>query len=172
MRLRAFSAARRRASGSRLLTLRCPTRAAGVLAILMVAAVLQVPSVVSLAPIARADDTPPKAAATEQEALKAAAESGEPVEVLAERGESRTVRALPNGRMEVEEHIRPIRTRKDGEWADIDTTLHRSGDAVVPGATTVGLTFSGGGSGTDGADDAGRSQAGVDVAAGTAGADP
>lgn len=113
----------------------------------MVAAVLQVPSAVSLAPIARADETSPKAAATEQEALKAAAESGEPVEVLAERGESRTVRALPNGRMEIEQHIQPIRTRKDGTWADIDTTLHRSGEAIVPAATAVGLRFSGGGSG-------------------------
>ncbi|MBO2458109.1 LamG domain-containing protein [Actinomadura violacea] len=112
----------------------------------MVAALLQVPMVVS-APVARADDAAPESAATEEQAAKAARESGQPVEVLAERGETRTVRALPNGRMEVEEHIQPIRARKDGKWADIDTTLRRSGEVIVPGATAVGLRFSGGGSG-------------------------
>ncbi|MEU6745341.1 LamG-like jellyroll fold domain-containing protein [Spirillospora sp. NPDC046719] len=112
----------------------------------MVAALLQIPGVTS-APIAHAEEAAPKAAATEEQAFKAAQTSGEPVEVLAERGESRTVRALPNGRMEIEQHIQPIRTRKDGTWADIDTTLRRSDEAIVPAATAVGLTFSGGGSG-------------------------
>ncbi|NEA21109.1 LamG-like jellyroll fold domain-containing protein [Actinomadura bangladeshensis] len=96
---------------------------------------------------ARAGEQGPKPAVTEEQALKAARESGAPVEVLAGRGESRTVRALPNGRMEVEQHIRPIRARQGGGWADIDTGLRRSGADVVPAATTVGLRFSGGGDG-------------------------
>ncbi|MFE9107617.1 LamG domain-containing protein [Actinomadura geliboluensis] len=112
----------------------------------MAAALLQVLSLVT-ASAARAEEASPKAAATEEQALRAARESGEPVEVLAGRGESRTVRALPGGRMEIEEHLQPIRTRQGGSWVAIDTGLHRSGDDVVPGATTVGLKFSGGGSG-------------------------
>ncbi|TDC00115.1 LamG domain-containing protein, partial [Actinomadura bangladeshensis] len=110
------------------------------------AALLQVPGL-SATPSARAGEQGPKAAVTEEQALAAARESGAPVEVLAGRGESRTVRALPNGRMEVEQHVRPIRARKGGGWADIDTGLRRSGADVVPTATTVGLRFSGGGSG-------------------------
>ncbi|MDL4813145.1 hypothetical protein [Actinomadura opuntiae] len=137
---------RRRAPGFRSLVLRRSAWSAGLLVVLLVAALLQLPGMVA-APVARADDTAPKTAATEEQAVKAARESGEPVEVLAERGETRTVRALPNGRMQVEQHIQPIRTRKGGGWAGIDTTLHRSGEAIVPGATTVGLSFSGGGSG-------------------------
>ncbi|NKZ07307.1 LamG domain-containing protein [Actinomadura latina] len=107
---------------------------------------LQAPGVVA-APPALGDDQAPRTAATEAQAVRAARDSGAPVEVLAGRGESRTVRALPNGRLEVEQHIRPIRARQDGGWADIDTGLRRSGADVVPGATTVGLRFSGGGDG-------------------------
>lgn len=118
---------------------------AGVLTVSTAAALLQVPGM-SATP-ARAGEQGPKPAVTEEQALKAARESGAPVEVLAGRGESRTVRALPNGRMEVEQHIRPIRARQGGGWADIDTGLRRSGADVVPAATTVGLRFSGGGDG-------------------------
>ncbi|WP_165978078.1 LamG-like jellyroll fold domain-containing protein [Actinomadura darangshiensis] len=114
------------------------------LALTMVAAVLQVPMASPLpGPVAHADE--PKAAATEQQAVAVAKQTGDPVEVISRRGESRTVRALPNGRIEVEQHVQPIRARQGGEWADIDTALHRSGDAIVPAATTVGLRFSTGG---------------------------
>ncbi|MEU8800908.1 hypothetical protein [Spirillospora sp. NPDC048819] len=119
---------------------------AGVFAVLMVASLLQVPGLAA-APFAQADERAPEAAVTEEQAVKAARQSGEPVEVLAERGESRTVRALPNGRMEIEQRLRPIRARQGGGWADIDTGLRREGDVVVAAATTVGLKFSGGGNG-------------------------
>ncbi|MGH8966590.1 MAG: LamG domain-containing protein, partial [Actinomycetes bacterium] len=89
----------------------------------------------------------PKGKATQERALAAARESGDPVEILSRRGETRTVRALPNGRIEVEQHVQPIRARRGGEWADIDTTLRRSGEAIVPVASTVGLRFSAGGDG-------------------------
>lgn len=40
-----------------------------------------------------------------------------------------------------------MRTRVDGKWQDIDTTLTKRADGTVtPKATTIGLTFSGGGS--------------------------
>ncbi|MEU5991349.1 LamG-like jellyroll fold domain-containing protein [Spirillospora sp. NPDC047418] len=116
----------------------------------LVAGLLQVPVIAGVSqPVARADEGKPVStgAVTEQEAMTAAARSGKPVEILSRRGESRTVRALPNGRVEVEQHVQPIRTRKGGKWVEIDTGLHRSDGAVVPAATTVGLRFSAGGDG-------------------------
>ncbi|TYB40135.1 LamG domain-containing protein [Actinomadura chibensis] len=134
------------ASVLRSLLWRRPASLAHLLVLVMVAALVQVP-LLSVLPSPAVHAAEPRAEATEEQALAAARRSGEPVEVLAGRGEDRTVRALPNGRMEVEQHIQPIRARQDGEWAAIDTGLQRSGDGVVPGATTVGLRFSGGGSG-------------------------
>ncbi|MGY4983580.1 LamG domain-containing protein, partial [Streptomyces sp. 900105755] len=81
------------------------------------------------------------------EALAQAARTGKPVEIVSLRGESSEVYATPEGHLEAREHLRPVRTRVDGAWRDIDTTLIRGANgAVAPRATTVGLTFSGGGS--------------------------
>ncbi|MGP4027588.1 LamG-like jellyroll fold domain-containing protein [Actinomadura sp. 3N407] len=112
---------------------------------MLVAGLVQVPVAVVPGAAAHADE--PKTAATEQKAVAQARRSGEPVEITSRRGETRTVRALPNGRIEVEERVQPIRARRGGKWVDIDTTLRRSGGAVVPGASTVKLEFFGGGDG-------------------------
>ncbi|MFG2090684.1 MULTISPECIES: LamG-like jellyroll fold domain-containing protein [unclassified Spirillospora] len=113
---------------------------------MLVAGFLQVPAgLVMREPAAHADE--PRVEASEKEALATAKQTGEAVEIASRRGETRTVRALPNGRIEIEQRVQPIRARQGGEWVDIDTTLRRSGDVVVPGATTVGLKFSGGGNG-------------------------
>lgn len=78
-------------------------------------------------------------------ALTKAARTGKLVEIASLRGESSEVYATPEGHLEAREHLRPVRTRVDGEWRDIDTTLARGANgAVAPKATTVGLTFSGG----------------------------
>ncbi|MEV3872979.1 LamG-like jellyroll fold domain-containing protein [Streptomyces sp. NPDC049906] len=62
------------------------------------------------------------------------------------RSESGEVFATPRGTLEAREYLRPVRTRVDGEWKDLDTTLRRATDgSVVPGAASVGLEFSGGG---------------------------
>jgi hypothetical protein len=80
-------------------------------------------------------------------ALAKAARTGKPVEITSMRGESSEVYALPEGHLEAREHLRPVRTRVDGAWRTIDTTLTRGADGTVaPRVTTVGLTFSGGGS--------------------------
>ncbi|MFG2463473.1 LamG-like jellyroll fold domain-containing protein [Streptomyces sp. NPDC048523] len=81
------------------------------------------------------------------QALAEAARTGERVEIASLRGESSEVFATPEGKLEAREHLRPVRTRVDGKWRDIDTTLARRPDGMVaPAATTVGLAFSGGGS--------------------------
>ncbi|WP_416985061.1 type II toxin-antitoxin system HicB family antitoxin [Streptomyces sp. T028] len=87
------------------------------------------------------------AAGEDAKVLAEAARTGKPVEIVSLRGESSEVYATPEGHLEAREHLRPVRTRLDGEWRDIDTTLTRDADGtVVPKATTVGLTFSAGGS--------------------------
>lgn len=110
------------------------------------AGLLQVLAVVS-APAYADEPADSRVAATEGEASKAAAKSGKRVEVLAKRGERRTVMALPSGGFEVIEHLRPVRTRQGGKWQDVDLALARSGDALVPKATTVRVRFSPGGEG-------------------------
>ncbi|NEB02592.1 LamG-like jellyroll fold domain-containing protein [Streptomyces sp. SID13726] len=81
------------------------------------------------------------------QALAEAERTGKPVEITSLRGESSEVFATPEGTLEAREHLRPVRTRVDGEWRDIDTSLVRRADGTVaPAVTAVGLAFSGGGS--------------------------
>ncbi|MFF4162162.1 LamG-like jellyroll fold domain-containing protein [Streptomyces sp. NPDC001741] len=92
------------------------------------------------------------AAATEAEALALARRTGRDVEVLALRGESSEVYATPSGALEAREHLRPVRTRIDGEWHPVDTRLAAVGSGpdqgmIAPAAAAVGLAFSGGGDG-------------------------
>jgi hypothetical protein len=85
-------------------------------------------------------------AASESAALAKARSSGSPVEVGALRGESREVYAQPDGTFEAVQHLRPVRTRQGGKWVPIDTTLKKRADGSVgPVASSVDLTFSGGG---------------------------
>ncbi|MDR6979451.1 hypothetical protein J2X68_006187 [Streptomyces sp. 3330] len=86
------------------------------------------------------------AAPTTQDALAEAKRSGKSVEVDSLRSESGDVYATPDGNLEAREYLRPVRTRVGGEWKPVDTDLAKTSEgAVAPGATTVGLEFSGGG---------------------------
>ncbi|MFE0629001.1 LamG-like jellyroll fold domain-containing protein [Streptomyces sp. NPDC058864] len=87
-------------------------------------------------------------APTEEAALAEADSTGRKVEVTSLRNESEEVYATPDGKLESVQHLRPVRARVDGRWADIDNTLVRGdGGRVAPKAAAVGLTFSGGGQG-------------------------
>ncbi|MER6270534.1 LamG-like jellyroll fold domain-containing protein [Streptomyces sp900105755] len=95
-----------------------------------------------------ADDATAATAATEEEALAAARRSGQNVEVVSLRGESSDTYATPDGHLEAREYLRPVRTRIDGTWRPVDTALAKADDGMVaPKAATVGLEFSGGGTG-------------------------
>lgn len=81
-------------------------------------------------------------------AQKLARSSDAPVEITGMRGEAREVYAEPDGSFTAVEHLQPVRTRRDGKWVDLDTTLKKRSDGTVaPVATTAGMSFSGGGTG-------------------------
>ncbi|MFF9018488.1 LamG-like jellyroll fold domain-containing protein [Streptomyces sp. NPDC014870] len=104
-----------------------------------------------MAAVRAAETAPPAgapAARDEDSAIAEAHRTGKKVEVLSLRGESRDVFATPDGSLEAREHLRPVRTRVNGAWRDVDTTLVSSGAGMVaPKTASVGLEFSAGGEG-------------------------
>ncbi|MGW1228319.1 LamG-like jellyroll fold domain-containing protein [Streptomyces sp. NPDC002530] len=84
-------------------------------------------------------------------AQQAAAEKGAPVEVLNLRDERSTTTANPDGTFTVKTAVQPVRTRKNGAWTDIDTTLVKQADgSYAPKAAVTAMSFSGGGDTTFG----------------------
>ncbi|MGI5171431.1 fibronectin type III domain-containing protein [Spirillospora sp. CA-253888] len=81
----------------------------------------------------------------EEKALTTAQQTGQPVEIESRRSEYSTVTALPDGRFEQLEHVRPVRVRRGPDWIPADSRLRWQGDRVVPQAATAALRFSGGG---------------------------
>ncbi|MFI7426744.1 RICIN domain-containing protein [Micromonospora sp. NPDC049836] len=91
-------------------------------------------------------------AATDTEASTATAatalarRTGRRIEITGERTETTQVFANPSGTRTMEQHVVPVRTRRDGRWVPIDTRLVRAADgSVAPGATVTDLRLSGGG---------------------------
>ncbi|WJY53602.1 FG-GAP-like repeat-containing protein [Streptomyces chengbuensis] len=84
----------------------------------------------------------------EDYALQQAASTGQPYELTSARTESSDTWALPDGTWSVKRHGTPVRMLKDGAWVPTDPTLALGADGrVVPKASTVVVSFSGGGSG-------------------------
>ncbi|MEU4807186.1 LamG-like jellyroll fold domain-containing protein [Actinosynnema sp. NPDC023587] len=116
---------------------------------------LAVQTVVGLAPaaIAQSEVTPPVApqaadvrTAGEKTALVEAQRTGEPVPVADKLTETSTVLVNPDGTSTLRSHAKPVRTRKNDTWQDIDTTLARATDGTLaPAATPIDVSFSGGG---------------------------
>ncbi|MEN8652372.1 LamG-like jellyroll fold domain-containing protein [Streptomyces sp. 21So2-11] len=121
----------------------------GVLMAGLTAALVGLPSGASgiVPDAAAAAPTTTKSAQGEQAAQNAAAKSGAPVEVLALRDERTETFANPDGTFTAKEYVQPVRTRKNGKWADLDTTLAKQiNGSYAPVAATTGMAFSGGGS--------------------------
>jgi len=116
---------------------------------MVVAALVGVPSAANAANRPAADSRgarPGQADVGEDAAGAAARASGRPVEATALRTETRRVFGNPDGTFTLEQHLRPVWVRRGSGWAPVDTTLRRAADGTVtPGATRVGLVFSGGG---------------------------
>ncbi len=87
-------------------------------------------------------------AADEAAALVEAADSGHPVEVLSQRTETSQTFANPDGQFTEDTYAVPQWVRQDNKLVDIDTDLVKNEDGTLsPGATEVGIRFSGGGDG-------------------------
>ncbi|MFF3610070.1 LamG-like jellyroll fold domain-containing protein [Streptomyces sp. NPDC002463] len=92
------------------------------------------------------DGSQPAADTPESIALREAKDRGQPVDVPSMRDEFSEVTARPDGMLESVTHVQPVRTRKDGHWVGVDTTLQAAPDGMVePKAVLPGLAFSGGG---------------------------
>ncbi|ARX86002.1 hypothetical protein SMD44_05471 [Streptomyces alboflavus] len=95
-----------------------------------------------------ATEKAPRAAFTDDEATRRADASGKRIEVLGRRTERGQAFANPDGTFTVKEFAQPVRTRKGGAWADIDTTLVKQPNgSLAPKATPTAVTLSGGGEG-------------------------
>jgi hypothetical protein len=79
---------------------------------------------------------------TEAAAVAAARTSGHRVEVTSLRGETKEVYALPSGAFELVQHLRPVRTRKEGQWVPVDTTLRRLPHRLTSGFPAAGRSRS------------------------------
>lgn len=78
-------------------------------------------------------------------AVKAAKASGSAVEVGSLRGESSETYANADGSFTSVQHLRPVRTRRDGKWIALDSTLQRGTDGVVrPVASSLDIQIEGG----------------------------
>ncbi|MGY5034380.1 LamG-like jellyroll fold domain-containing protein [Streptomyces sp. 900116325] len=65
------------------------------------------------------------------------------------RDERSTTVANPDGTFTTTTAVQPVRTRKDGKWTDIDTTLVQQKDgSYAPKAAVTAMSFSGGGATT------------------------
>ncbi len=72
--------------------------------------------------------------------------TGKRVAATLEQSEVRDVYANPDGSFTAELRITPVRVRRGSGWVPVDTTLRQRADGgVEPGATTIPVTFSGGG---------------------------
>lgn len=120
---------------------------------LAVAAALSIPTALTPLTIAHAEPSEPAVGAglhtaAEAAALSEAADSGEAVEVVAQRTETSQVFANPSGTMTVDTYATPQWTRQGNRLVKIDTALKSEpGGRISPAATSVDLSFSGGGTG-------------------------
>ncbi|MFF7135203.1 MULTISPECIES: LamG-like jellyroll fold domain-containing protein [unclassified Streptomyces] len=75
-----------------------------------------------------------------------AKKSRKAVEIQSLRDERSTTVANPDGTFTTKQYVQPVRTRKDGKWTDIDTTLvKQKNGTLAPKAATTAMSFSGGG---------------------------
>ncbi|MFD9046374.1 DNRLRE domain-containing protein [Streptomyces zaomyceticus] len=84
----------------------------------------------------------------QESASSKAKETGRRVEVLADRTETSQLFANPSGSFTQEQYAMPRWTRQDNKLVSIDTELAPTADGrVSPKATSVGISFSAGGTG-------------------------
>lgn len=84
----------------------------------------------------------------EDKALQDAKATGVPVELVSARTEASDTWVRPDGKFSVKEYGSPVRVMRNGTWVATDPTLVFAADgSVKPKATSVMVSFSGGGTG-------------------------
>ncbi|KJK54872.1 VCBS repeat-containing protein, partial [Saccharothrix sp. ST-888] len=74
--------------------------------------------------------------------------TGKPAAVDALTTETALTQVNPDGTLTTVDRIQPVRTKRNGTWADLDATLHKNVDGTLsPAVSSTGLAISGGGSG-------------------------
>ncbi|MEV0567390.1 LamG-like jellyroll fold domain-containing protein [Dactylosporangium sp. NPDC050588] len=74
--------------------------------------------------------------------------TNKPVEITQRRTETTEFFINPSGTYTMKQFAAPVRVQQDGKWSDIDLTLIRDAKGVVrPKASSVDVSFSGGGKG-------------------------
>ncbi|MGP3634109.1 LamG-like jellyroll fold domain-containing protein [Streptomyces sp. 24-1644] len=107
------------------------------------------PAVSGGLPQAAAASAQDSTAAGTEAAQEAAADTDAPVEILSLRDERTSTVANPDGTFTTTTAVQPVRTRKNGEWTDIDTTLVKQKDgSYAPKAAVTAMSISGGGATT------------------------
>lgn len=97
---------------------------------------------------AAADPVADGSTSEEDYALEQAQTTGQPYELISARTESSDTWAQPDGSFSVKRYGTPIRMLRNGAWIATDPTLAPGADGrIAPKASTVAVTFSGGGSG-------------------------
>ncbi|MEU8512046.1 RICIN domain-containing protein [Kitasatospora sp. NPDC048722] len=82
------------------------------------------------------------------DALAKARSTGKPVVVDAMTDVASKTVANPNGTLSTTDNALPVRVKRNGGWADIDSTLRQNPDGTVsPAVAGTALTLSGGGTG-------------------------
>ncbi|MFC8260734.1 DNRLRE domain-containing protein [Streptomyces sp. NPDC057291] len=87
----------------------------------------------------------PAEAADESAARLKARTQHRRIEVLGDRTADSTTWALPSGSLQTEAYSGPIRIKKDGAWAGINTALADAGAALEPKAAAADIAVSDGG---------------------------
>ncbi|MGW3647093.1 DNRLRE domain-containing protein [Streptomyces sp. NPDC000878] len=67
------------------------------------------------------------------------------IEVLSARTADSTTYALPDGQLQTQAYAGPVRTKVDGVWKDIDTSLSDTGADLTPAAVPADVAVSDGG---------------------------
>ncbi|GAA1392372.1 hypothetical protein GCM10009639_23880 [Kitasatospora putterlickiae] len=82
------------------------------------------------------------------DAIGTAKSTGKPVVVESMTTESSRTVANPDGTLTTTDNSAPVRTKRSGNWTDLDATLRANPDGTLaPAVSATPVTFSGGGSG-------------------------
>ncbi|MFD9737456.1 LamG-like jellyroll fold domain-containing protein [Umezawaea sp. NPDC059074] len=101
-----------------------------------------------LSPAAAAAPVPDEVA-DEATAVALAMKHGKQIRITSATTDTAQVTANPDGSLTMQDHVQPVRVKRDSGWVDVDLNLERKPNgSIEPKAAPVGLVFSAGGVGS------------------------